>query len=140
MNLSNYSDFLSIVLSLSLSKFTLLILFYLSKSPSIISFLPILLSFFFLLFLSLLSSFLTLSYISNSTNLHSSKFKENIDIKSTSGWSINLIAFERYSTLSWDIGIGAGPSPFWCILSPQKNWSPKNGTMVVGHWIHNIDV
>lgn len=52
----------------------------------------------------------------------------------TSGWSMNCMASVRVSTLSCDIGIGAGPSPLWWILSPQKNWSPKNGTMVVGHW------
>lgn len=57
----------------------------------------------------------------------------NIDIRITSGWSMKFIAFERLSTLSCAIGIGAGPTPFWCTLSPQKNWSPKNGTMVVGH-------
>jgi hypothetical protein len=62
-----------------------------------------------------------------------SGYDATIDIRDTSGWSMKFIAFERLSTLSWDIGIGAGPSSFWCILSPQKNWSPKNGTMVVGH-------
>ena len=51
----------------------------------------------------------------------------------TTGWSMNFMAFDKFSRVSWEIGIGAGPSPFWYILSPQKNWSPKNGTMVVGH-------
>lgn len=60
-------------------------------------------------------------------------WKRNANSKITSGCSINLTAFERFSTVSWDIGIGAGPSPFCCTLSPQKNWSPKKGTMVVGH-------
>ena len=56
-----------------------------------------------------------------------------IEFNFTSGWSMNLMAFDKFSTLSWDIGIGAGPNSFSYILSPQKNWSPKNGTMVVGH-------
>jgi hypothetical protein len=52
---------------------------------------------------------------------------------STSGSSMNLIAFESDSTVSSAIGIGAGPTLRAWILSPQKNWSPKNGTTVVGH-------
>ncbi|KAG0490833.1 hypothetical protein HPP92_007696 [Vanilla planifolia] len=51
----------------------------------------------------------------------------------TSGSSMNFIALDSCSTLSSDIGIGAGPTPLACILSPQKNWSPKKGTTVVGH-------
>lgn len=43
------------------------------------------------------------------------------------------IASESDSTVSWDMGIGFGPSPLWYILSPQKYWSPKKGTIVVGH-------
>ena len=39
----------------------------------------------------------------------------------TSGSRMNLIAFERLSALSLAIGIGAGPSPFLCTRSPQKN-------------------
>lgn len=55
------------------------------------------------------------------------------DIRITSGCSINLMASERFSMLSWEIGMGAGPRPLWWTLSPQKNWSPKKGTTVVGH-------
>jgi len=29
--------------------------------------------------------------------------------------------------------MGAGPTPLACTRSPQNGWSPKNGTMVVGH-------
>jgi hypothetical protein len=39
----------------------------------------------------------------------------------TSGSSINLKALQRRSTVSSDIGIGEGPTPFAWILSPQKN-------------------
>lgn len=52
----------------------------------------------------------------------------------TSGWSINVIASERHSTLSSEMGMGTGPTSIAWILSPQKNWSPKKGTTVVGHW------
>ena len=41
--------------------------------------------------------------------------------------SINL-GSENSST-----GIGGGPTLLSCTLSPQKGWSPKKGTMVVGH-------
>jgi hypothetical protein len=30
--------------------------------------------------------------------------------------------------------MGAGPTPLACTLSPQNGWSPKNGTIVVGHY------
>lgn len=51
----------------------------------------------------------------------------------TSGSSIYLIAIESRSTLSSYMGIGLGPTPLAWILSPQKNWSPKKGIIVVGH-------
>lgn len=31
--------------------------------------------------------------------------------------------------------MGAGPTPLACTRSPQKGWSPKKGTMVVGHYL-----
>jgi hypothetical protein len=44
--------------------------------------------------------------------------------------STNLVS-ENSST-----GMGGGPTPLACTRSPQKGWSPKKGTMVVGHYIH----
>lgn len=29
--------------------------------------------------------------------------------------------------------MGGGPTPLACTRSPQKGWSPKKGTTVVGH-------
>jgi hypothetical protein len=43
--------------------------------------------------------------------------------------SISLVR-ENSST-----GMGGGPTPLACTRSPQKGWSPKKGTMVVGHYI-----
>lgn len=51
----------------------------------------------------------------------------------TWGSSINSIALISFSKLKWLTGIGAGPTPFSCTRSPQKGWSPKKGTIVVGH-------
>ena len=31
--------------------------------------------------------------------------------------------------------MGGGPTPLALTRSPQKGWSPKKGTMVVGHYI-----
>jgi len=38
--------------------------------------------------------------------------KVSDDYTVTSGWSMNFIAFDKFSTLSSDIGIGAGPNSF----------------------------
>lgn len=48
--------------------------------------------------------------------------------------SINL-GSENSST-----GMGAGPTPLACTRPPQNGWSPKKGTMVVGHYDANSGV
>lgn len=48
---------------------------------------------------------------------------------------MNLIASTNLSSENSSTGIGAGPNPLACTRSPQKGWSPKKGTMVVGHYV-----
>ena len=36
---------------------------------------------------------------------------------------------------NWSTGMGAGPTPLAWTWSPQKGWSPKKGTIAVGHCI-----
>lgn len=53
----------------------------------------------------------------------------------TWGLSMNFIASTNFSSENWSTGIGGGPNFLACTRSPQKGWSPKKGTMVVGHYI-----
>jgi hypothetical protein len=60
---------------------------------------------------------------------------------STCGSNMKFIAPTNFSKENWSIGIGAGPTPLACTRSPQNGWSPKKGTIVVGHctyWRSNI--
>lgn len=50
------------------------------------------------------------------------------------GSSINLIASTNFGRENSSTGIGGGPTPLAWTLSPQKGWSPKKGTIVVGHY------
>lgn len=56
----------------------------------------------------------------------------------TSGRAINSSAFTRRSRLKSPTGIAFGPTPWVNTASPQKGWSPKKGTTVVGHCIRRI--
>lgn len=51
----------------------------------------------------------------------------------TIGSIMNLIAATNFSSENSSTGMGAGPTPLAWTRSPQNNWSPKNGTTVVGH-------
>lgn len=51
----------------------------------------------------------------------------------TFGSNMNRMASTNFSSENSSTGIGAGPTPLACTLSPQNGWSPKNGTIVVGH-------
>lgn len=51
----------------------------------------------------------------------------------TFGSNMNRMASTNFSSVNSSTGIGAGPTPLACTLSPQNGWSPKNGTIVVGH-------
>lgn len=53
----------------------------------------------------------------------------------TLGSSIKFMASTNFSSVNSSTGIGAGPTPLACTCSPQNGWSPKNGTIVVGHWV-----
>lgn len=53
----------------------------------------------------------------------------------TFGSIINFIASTNFVSVNSSTGMGAGPTPLACTRSPQKGWSPKKGTMVVGHYI-----
>jgi hypothetical protein len=44
------------------------------------------------------------------------------------------MASTSLSNVNSPTGMGAGPTPLACTLSPQNGWSPKNGTIVVGHY------
>lgn len=55
---------------------------------------------------------------------------------STCGSNMNFIASTNFSKENWSMGIGAGPTPLACTRSPQNGWSPKNGTIVVGHYTY----
>lgn len=57
------------------------------------------------------------------------------EINLTSGCSMNLIASTNFGSENSSTGMGAGPTPLACTRSPQKGWSPKKGTIVVGHYI-----
>lgn len=57
------------------------------------------------------------------------------EIDLTSGFSIKFIASTSLSSENSSTGMGAGPTPLACTRSPQKGWSPKKGTTVVGHCI-----
>lgn len=79
--------------------------------------------------------------------MHTAREKGHKMIKSTSskyllitlGSSMNLIASTNLRSENSSIGMGAGPTPLACTRSPQKGWSPKKGTMVVGHYIAIIN-
>lgn len=43
------------------------------------------------------------------------------------------MALMSLSRVTWETGIGGGPTPFSLTRSPQNGWSPKNGMIVVGH-------
>jgi len=43
------------------------------------------------------------------------------------------MASTSLSSVNSSTGMGAGPTPLACTRSPQNGWSPKNGTIVVGH-------
>lgn len=43
-----------------------------------------------------------------------------------------MIAPASLSALSFFCGIGSGPAPALCTISPQNGWSPKKGTIMVG--------
>lgn len=43
------------------------------------------------------------------------------------------MASTSFSSENSSIGIGAGPTPLARTRSPQNGWSPKKGTIVVGH-------
>ncbi|KAF4369322.1 hypothetical protein F8388_019547 [Cannabis sativa] len=51
----------------------------------------------------------------------------------TLGSSMQRMASTSLSSVNSSTGMGAGPTPLACTLSPQNGWSPKNGTIVVGH-------
>lgn len=53
--------------------------------------------------------------------------------KVTFGSSINFIASTNLGSENSSTAMGAGPTPLACTRSPQKGWSPKKGTIVVGH-------
>jgi len=44
------------------------------------------------------------------------------------------MASTSLSNVNSSTGMGAGPTPLACTRSPQNGWSPKNGTIVVGHY------
>lgn len=53
----------------------------------------------------------------------------------TLGSSMKCIAPINLGSENSSTGIGAGPTPLACTRSPQNGWSPKKGTIVVGHYI-----
>jgi len=53
----------------------------------------------------------------------------------TLGFCMKRMAATSFSRQNSSIGMGDGPMPFACTRSPQKGWSPKNGTIVVGHCV-----
>lgn len=53
--------------------------------------------------------------------------------KVTFGSSMKVIASTNFGSENSSTAIGAGPTPLACTRSPQKGWSPKKGTIVVGH-------
>ena len=46
---------------------------------------------------------------------------------------MKFIAATNLSSENSSTEIGGGPNPLALTRSPQKGWSPKNGTIVVGH-------
>lgn len=48
---------------------------------------------------------------------------------------MKFIALINLGSENSSTGMGGGPTPLACTRSPQKGWSPKKGTMVVGHYI-----
>ena len=58
----------------------------------------------------------------------------------TLGSSINFIAPTNLGSENSSTGIGGGPTPLACTLSPQNGWSPKKGTIVVGHYQKNTHI
>jgi hypothetical protein len=54
------------------------------------------------------------------------------------GSSIKFIASTNLRSVNSSIGMGGGPTPLALTRSPQKGWSPKKGTMAVGHYIAKI--
>ena len=53
----------------------------------------------------------------------------------TLGSSMKFIASTNLRSENSSTGMGEGPTPLACTRSPQKGWSPKKGTIVVGHYI-----
>lgn len=48
---------------------------------------------------------------------------------------MKFIASTNLRSENSSTGMGEGPTPLACTRSPQKGWSPKKGTIVVGHYI-----
>lgn len=70
---------------------------------------------------------------------YAQRFKE-VKFLFTLGSSIKFMAAINLGSENTSIRIGGGPTPLSCTLSPQKGWSPKKGTIVVGHCQKKIQV